>query len=808
MHSHENAHHSAYYAIAPSTAARITVALAVIAFIAWFGALAIARHNTWQTAGYDLGNADQALWNTAHGRPLRFTNWVGKDNWFKEPTRLGMHAEPIYFLMVPLYWIWDDVRALLLFQVVIVALGAIPAYHLARRILHSETAAVILAVAYLAHPGSHSLVTSDFHAIALASFFLLAAFDFLEQKRDVPFAIFAILAMMTKENVALAVAGMGLWTWVVQKRRRAGIILILVGLSRFLFTVFLLIPEHNIIGRSPYLSRYQDIANGTWIQHILASFLDTKAWKYYLDYLLPLAGLPLLSPLTMLPAIPDLGINLLSEAPMMRSFGRQYVATLIPIATVAAALGLRNLWQWIQDAYPKRTTAIQATSLSALAFCVLLSLYRSPLTPLHPGFHWPHMTTHQRKLVEFATLIPPDASLCTQNNLNPHFTHRETIHLVPYTFDCDYVLLDVKSYPGNNYNDIQTYVHKHVVESGTFGLVAADDGYALFKRGAPSREFPDDFYTFAHPSRVELDVQRSGRFDDVFEFLGYNVDPHPGRPPHFSLYFKALRPPAEDYFLALYLIEEPGKPTAATVYPQPTLVWYPTSHWKPGQVVKVRANTIDWGLKPGKDYAIALGWVSGSNLWDPAARLRYIAEPSDEVVPRRFQDDTLVYLASLTGTGAVTIARRHASLPRDAHPLQARLANRIDLIGFALNEDTIHIKGNSGSAIHLRLFWQVKEDVNTDYTVFVHMLNSSGQLVGQGDSPPLGNSWPTSRWRSGDLVPDYYTIPLDPALPAGEYTIAIGMYDPQTGQRVSVSGDGADLQAQRILLPITIRVKR
>ena len=68
--------------------------LVALAFASWFGALAVARHEAFQTAGYDLGNADQALWNTAHGRPLRFTNWVGKDNWFREPTRLGMHTAP------------------------------------------------------------------------------------------------------------------------------------------------------------------------------------------------------------------------------------------------------------------------------------------------------------------------------------------------------------------------------------------------------------------------------------------------------------------------------------------------------------------------------------------------------------------------------------------------------------------------------------------------------------------------------------------------------------------------------------------
>ena len=70
---------------------------------------------------------DIAIWNTAHGR---FLQEIKGDS---ISTRLTDHFEPIFALVAPIYWLWDDVRALLILQAVCLALGAWPIYLLARR---------------------------------------------------------------------------------------------------------------------------------------------------------------------------------------------------------------------------------------------------------------------------------------------------------------------------------------------------------------------------------------------------------------------------------------------------------------------------------------------------------------------------------------------------------------------------------------------------------------------------------------------------------------------------------------------------
>ncbi|GAB4567665.1 MAG: hypothetical protein Kow0047_19950 [Anaerolineae bacterium] len=773
----------------------------IVAFTAWFGALSIANHQTLRTYGYDLGNADQALWNTAHGRPLEFTNWVGKDEWFRKPTRLGMHVEPIYFLLAPLYWIWPDVRFLLLFQALAVSLGALAAYALGRRHLGGELGGVLLAATYLAHPGLHSLVTSDFHAVALAAPLLLAAYLWLDAGRVTLGVLAILLAMMTKENVPLAASGLGLWLWLRRGRRGLGWGLMALGAAWFAIAMFVVIPAFNLEGRSPYLTYYGELSPIALAVRLLTQLVDEHARRYCIAYLAPLAGLPLLSPATLIAAIPDLLANLLSGADRMRSFGRQYVPVLIAVATAAAAYGAGNLRTYLNARRAAISRWASRIPIVILSLGLLWSLASADQLPWSPGFEWPSRTDHHRLLDQFAAMIPPDASLCTQDNLNPHFTHRRVIHLIPYSFDCEYALIDVSSYPGNNYGDIQTHIRRRLLETGEFGLVAAEDGYALFRRGERGRELPDAFFSFALPAEPDPEIPMSGTFGGMIRFHGYSISPRAGRAPHLSLYFEAIRPLDRDYVMTLYLIEEPGRVAGATVYPQPTLVWYPTSRWRPGQIVRVRANTIDWALQEDRLYAVALGWSSGDDAWDVTARLPY--EPGDELVaPRRFQGDTLVYLASFDGRGTPYVMTRQGVAPDWARSIQARIGEEIALTGYGWAGEPC-----AGGVAWLHLIWEANGTPAADYTTFVHVMDSAGQVVAQGDNAPLGGSWPTTRWEAGDRIADVYAIALPEELPPGDYVVAVGMYLPTSGERLPVSGDGADAGARRVILPAPLTVR-
>jgi hypothetical protein len=98
-----------------------------------------------------------------------------------------------------------------------------------------------------------------------------------------------------------------------------------------------------------------------------------------------------------------------------------------------------------------------------------------------------------------------------------------------------------------------------------------------------------------------------------------------------------------------------------------------------------------------------------------------------------------------------------------------------------------------GNLLGLRTFWSVDQPFSQDFFIFVHVLDAAGNTVAQRDTPPWQGRFPTSSWRAGTLVVDVNDLALPEGLAPGEYTIAIGMFDPAVGTRPPTSVDGRPL---------------
>ena len=101
------------------------------------------------------------------------------------------------------------------------------------------------------------------------------------------------------------------------------------------------------------------------------------------------------------------------------------------------------------------------------------------------------------------------------------------------------------------------------------------------------------------------------------------------------------------------------------------------------------------------------------------------------------------------------------------------------------------------------LFWSAKQPPMTDYTVFVHVLDREGQMVGQWDQVPAAGKSPTSGWQPGLLIADEYDIPVRAGSGDGPYQVYVGMYDPATGTRLDIVS--ANPVSERRLLVETIQ---
>jgi hypothetical protein len=133
--------------------------------------------------------------------------------------------------------------------------------------------------------------------------------------------------------------------------------------------------------------------------------------------------------------------------------------------------------------------------------------------------------------------------------------------------------------------------------------------------------------------------------------------------------------------------------------------------------------------------------------------------------------------------------------PLPQRPQQADLTAGIRMLGYDIQQSA----PNGKPTLSLALYWQTAAPISTSYTVFAQLLDQSGALAVGWDNPPCRATCPTTTWQPGEWVRDEYQLDLS-ALPSGEYTIQVGMYDPATQQRLAVTASNGQPLGDRILL--------
>lgn len=118
---------------------------------------------------------------------------------------------------------------------------------------------------------------------------------------------------------------------------------------------------------------------------------------------------------------------------------------------------------------------------------------------------------------------------------------------------------------------------------------------------------------------------------------------------------------------------------------------------------------------------------------------------------------------------------------------RAPLGDAVELVGANVFTGTVR----TGDLLPLTLYWRAQRDLDREYWVFVQAFAPNGELRAARDLPPVDGTFPTTRWRAGDLVRDPHTLRIPATGPAGEWVLHAGLYDRETGARLTTP-DGAD----------------
>jgi uncharacterized membrane protein len=408
-----------------------------------YAAAAIFRHDRFGSNAYDLGIFDQYVWSVS-----RFS--LGPNTVLRLPTALGDHFHPIVWTLAPLYWIWSDPRVLLGAQAVLLAAASLPVFAWARERLGTPPA-YAFQLSYLVFWGVLGGDIFDFHEVAFAAPIVSVALYALLTRRDSLLVAMTVLALLTKEDLALTFAAIGVYVALVQRRRRFGAAIVGACIAAFALLIKVVLPA---LADQPYSHwSYTALGSGpgSALKHVVTQPIDSVRTFFSpaakRSALFNLFGtwlfLPLASPLLIV-MIPTLAERFLSSTPSYWAQGFHYSLVIAPMLAFAAIDATERLARLARGSRPWFAyAAAGAVLLTGFAFTF------GRIKPLDELRREPSALA-AASIDSCLRTIPPHASVAATSALVPHISDRRSIYQ-----------LDARPLPGTPWLalDTQTWIY-------------------------------------------------------------------------------------------------------------------------------------------------------------------------------------------------------------------------------------------------------------------------------------------------------------------------------------------------------------
>ena len=430
----------------------VMLSLVIVAGLCCFGGIAamgVLRYKTFAAPNFDFGIWCNMFYNMKETGLAMVT--CERDMLL---SHFAVHVSPVYYLILPLYYLFPTPETLQIAQAAVLAAGIIPVYLLARHFKLSNPQTALVSILYALFPIITTGCSYDLHENCFLPLFLLLVFYFYEVKKPIPMYICAVLVLSVKEDAAIYLLFFALFLLVGERKYLHGSVLAAMAIGYFLLCAHLL--ETN--GTGMMSNRYENLIYdpddglGGAIKTILVNpgyvltqlFADKDAkWDkvMYLVYtLLPLGCLPFVTKKASrwLLAAPIL-INLLTMYPYQPRIGFQYH---FGVAAFLVYAMLKNLPEIESHEVRRSLLSIAAAACLCSYIAVALPLVTSQIDD------WKANQDHYAEMEAFLEqTVPADASVAASTYLLPHLADRDEIFEVHYhqnKADIEYVVLDAR----------------------------------------------------------------------------------------------------------------------------------------------------------------------------------------------------------------------------------------------------------------------------------------------------------------------------------------------------------------------------
>ena len=468
--------------------------IVILVFFVLFSLHSLLNHWNFSTHAWDLGIYDQQTWLYGHFHSVF--------NTVRGLNLLSDHFGLILYPISLIYLIYPHAETMLLIQALLVVLSAYPLWAIAKHYIKSDLFSLTIVFLFLSSWGIQAAIDFDFHLATISVFFYAYFVYFMWRKKWYWAGIFALLSVISKEDMPIYLAFTSLTFLVLElfnhgKKEKIQSIFLIFSLLFFVLISWIMnrihtVANFNYFSFSHFGKDYPEMLKNiffhpiNFLNKLYDQFITNPLKKStFLLYLQGFSWLPLFAPQMYLALIPFLLIKFASDRDALWGLNGQYSVLGMFILSLATIYAVKNL----QKIKYFSKLCISLLSIILIIVAIKVNIINVSFWQTVSLEKWQSAQQYQG-LNSLIKQIPDDASVGTQDQIVPHLSSRDKIYLIKCIYcsldsqiKYDYLLLDTRFniiFNPSVGGDIQPIIkellsQKTYENGGNYSLISKDE---------------------------------------------------------------------------------------------------------------------------------------------------------------------------------------------------------------------------------------------------------------------------------------------------------------------------------------------